>query len=570
MIRLRVNRRVGVAGLATLAVLGTGWGAWSHDTPGPVVADWRTAGPLAIGTSAYPVPQGAYFVAPWGNDVAPGTGEAPWRTVGHAVRAVPAGAVIVLRGGVYHESVEVYGKQLTLQAYPREAVWFDGTEAVYGWVRDGAVWRRDGWNIRFDNTDPTAGGGEAWRMVGPENPVANWPDQVFVDGQQQKQVAGRDLLKPGTFFVDYDGGKLYLGSDPTGHDVRATTLAEALYLNQADGSAVLGIGFRRYATPIRRMGAVKGFANDLRFENDVFADTALAGLSIKGDRIVVRNNAFLRNGQLGLHGHRTQQATVAGNLMEGNNWEHFEMAPVSGGMKITTSAGLQLAGNRSERNFGPGFWLDESVSDAVVARNLALANAGHGIHYEISARGLIVGNVVADNGKNGLYVNESSDVRLWNNTVLRNGGTQINVIDGAREQDDPRMPWNVSGVEVRNNLVQGGPQPLVSVEDLTGRRTAPEMADFDYNVYYLADGGGADSIKWVDRRAGHRSFTDLRTVQERAEIERHGREARGSIPFADPGALAVGEGLPNGAPLPDDVATWLNAPAGRSVRVGAP
>ncbi|GLW99549.1 right-handed parallel beta-helix repeat-containing protein [Microtetraspora sp. NBRC 16547] len=566
----RGKRMVSLAGLGLLAIIGTGWGAWNHEASSSAVADWRTAGPLAIGTAAYPVPQGAYFVAPWGDDAAPGTVAAPWRTVGQAVRMAPAGAVLVLRGGVYHESVEVYGKRLTLQAYPREAVWFDGTEPVDGWVRDGSGWRRDGWNVRFDNTDPTAGGGDAWHMVGPENPVANWPDQVFVDGQQQTQVSRRDQVVPGTFFVDYATGRLYLGSDPTGRDVRATTLAEALYLNNAHGSAVLGIGFRRYATPIKRVGAVKGFANDLRFENDVFADTALAGLSIKGDRIVVRHNAFLRNGQLGLHGHRTQGAVVDGNIMEGNNWEHFEMAPVSGGMKITTSVGLQVMGNRSERNFGPGLWLDESVSDAVIARNLSRANAGHGIHYEISARGLIVGNVAADNGGNGLYVNESSDVRLWNNTVTHNRGTQINVIDGRREQDDPRMPWNVSGVEVRNNVIQGGPGPLVSVEDLTGRRTASEMADFDHNVYYLSGGGSADSINWVDRPAGYRSFADLRSARERAKIEPHGTEVRASTPFSTPDEFAVTGGAPKGSPLPADVAAWLNGRVGGKTQAGIP
>ncbi|GAA4204037.1 right-handed parallel beta-helix repeat-containing protein [Microbispora amethystogenes] len=546
--------------VAVVVSIVTAVGAVAPRQAAAQVEGWRTAGPLPIGTAAYPVPAGAFFVSPQGNDAANGSQSAPWRTVGRAVKAAPAGAVIVLRGGVYHESVEVYGKRLTLQAYPREAVWFDGTEPVSGWVRDGSIWRRDGWTVRFDNTDPTAGGGPAWHMVGSENPVANWPDQVFVDGRQQRQVAGRDQVVAGTFAVDYNRGTLYLGSDPTGRDVRATTLAEALYLNMAHGSAVLGIGFRRYATPIKRVGAVKGFGNDLRFENDVFADTALAGLSIKGDRIVVRHNSFLRNGQLGLHGHRTQGAVVTGNLMEGNNWERFEQAPVSGGMKITTSSGLQLIGNRSQRNRGPGLWLDESVSDAVIARNLAWENTGHGIHFEISARGLLVGNFAADNGRNGLYVNESSDVRMWNNTALRNGESQINIIDGAREQADPNMPWNVSGVEVRNNVLQGGGTgPLISVQDLTGRRTAAQMATLDYNVYIRMGQSRESLIKWIDRSRGGGTYTSLKGIQ--AQIEGHGRE----VP-----AENAQSGLSAGAALPSDVAGWLGTQAGARNVAGAP
>ncbi|NJP25603.1 right-handed parallel beta-helix repeat-containing protein [Microbispora hainanensis] len=557
-----LKRKAGAAGLAMLAFVGTAVVVWNHKTADAAVTDWRTAGPLTIGTTNYTVPPGAYFVAPWGDDAAAGSEATPWRTVGRAVRMAPAGAVIVLRGGVYHESVEVYGKRLTLQAYPHEAVWFDGSEPVYGWVRDGSVWRRDGWTVRFDNTDPTAGGGPAWHMVGPENPVANWPDQVFVDGQQQRQVADRDKVTPGTFAVDYDTGRLYLGSDPTGHEVRASTLAEALYLNLAHGSSVLGIGFRRYATPLKRMGAVKGYGNDMTFENDVFADTAVAGLSILGDRIVVRHNAMLRNGQLGLHAHRTNGAVVTGNLMEGNNWERFEQAPVSGGMKMTKSTGLQLTGNRAQRNHGPGLWLDESVSDAVIARNLAWLNAGHGIDFEISARALIVGNLVADNGKNGLYVNESSDVRLWNNTALRNGESQINIVDGAREQADPKMPWNVSGVEVRNNLLQGGGSgPQISVQDLTGRRTAEQMATLDYNAYIRRSDDHGALVKWADRSRGGGTYMKLNGIQEQAQIERHGRE----VP-----AENAQSGLPAGAPLPSDVAGWLGAQSGARDVPGAP
>ncbi|WP_169951623.1 right-handed parallel beta-helix repeat-containing protein [Microbispora sp. H11081] len=546
--------------VAVVVSLVTAAGAVATLPAAAAVEGWRTAGPLPIGTAAYPVPAGAFFVSPQGDDAANGSGTTPWRTVGRAVKAAPAGATIVLRGGVYHESVEVYGKRLTIQAYPREAVWFDGTESVTGWVRDGSIWRRDGWTVRFDNTDPTAGGGPAWHMVGADNPVANWPDQVFVDGRQQRQVAGRDQVVPGTFAVDYNRGTLYLGSDPAGHDVRATTLTEALYLNTAHGSAVLGIGFRRYATPIKRVAAVKGFADDLRFENDVFADTALAGLSIKGARITVRHNAFVRNGQLGLHGHRTQGAVVTGNLMEGNNWERFEQAPVSGGMKITTSSAIQVIGNRSQRNRGPGLWLDESVSDAVIARNLAWENTGHGIDYEISARALLVGNFAADNGRNGLYVNESSDVRLWNNTALRNGESQINIIDGAREQADQNMPWNVSGVEVRNNVLQGGGAgPQISVQDLTGRRTAAQMATLDYNVYIRMGEKRESLIKWVDRSRGGGTYTSLTGIQ--AQIERNGRE----IP-----AENAQSGLSAGAALPSDVAGWLGAQAGARNVAGAP
>ena len=102
---------------------------------------------------------------------------------------------------------------------------------------------------------------------------------------------------------------------------------------------------------------------------------------------------------------------------------------------------------------------------------MARNNAHHGIHFEISADALIAGNVVTGNGTHGVYVNESSDVRVWNNTVTDNKGRQIYVIDGARQQLTPGVTWNVSGVEVRNNVLSSaGAEPLVAVRDLTRRK----------------------------------------------------------------------------------------------------
>ncbi len=151
----------------------------------------------------YAVPDDAFFVATTGDDGSPGDREQPWRTLGHAVETAPAGATIVLREGVYHEKVEIFRKKLAIQNHPGEVVWFDGSEPVTGWTADGSRWRRDDWNVQFDNTDFTAGGGEDWHMVDPQFPMANWPDQVFLDGRRLAQVRSADEVVAGTFFVDY-------------------------------------------------------------------------------------------------------------------------------------------------------------------------------------------------------------------------------------------------------------------------------------------------------------------------------------------------------------------------------
>ncbi|GAB1824380.1 right-handed parallel beta-helix repeat-containing protein [Herbidospora sp. RD11066] len=554
-----MRRGLAVAGAVALVAAGVLiWAAIMR--PGaevPAQPSWKTAGPAPLGQADYPVPDGAFFVAPAGDDAAPGDRERPWKTVAHAVEAAPQGATIVLREGVYHEKIEIFRKKLAIQNHPGEVVWFDGSEPVDGWVADGPRWRRDDWTVRFDNTDFTAGGGEDWHMVDPEHPMANWPDQVFVDGRQVTQVRAAGEVGPGTFSVDYQTGQLFLGDDPTGRDVRATTLDEALYFEGANGSSLKGVGVRRYATSLARIAAVKAFSDDMTIENSVFAETSVTGLSLKGARITVRNNLFAGNGQVGLGGHKSDDATIIGNISRGNNVERFMMTPVSGGLKITESKRMTVVGNLMEDNRGPGIWLDESIVGAVVARNMVRNNAHHGIHFEISADALIAGNVATGNGSNGIYVNESSQVRIWNNTVADNKGRQIYVIDGARQQLVPGVTWNVSGVQVRNNVLSAaGAEPLVAVRDLTRRKSAADMADLDHNVYHRR--GSGPLADWADWSRAEADVATLDDFRRSAGQENHGSESR-----------EIGD-LPDGVGLPADVARLFGLPDDAQVKAGAP
>jgi parallel beta-helix repeat protein len=524
-------------------------------------------GPVPIGKTRYPVPAKARFVAPNGKDTAAGTRSAPWRTLGHAVSQVSAGAVIVLRKGIYHESLEVTRKHLTIQSYPGEAVWFDGSRQVTGWVRDGSTWRKDGWTTRFDHTDPTVGRDWTFQMTDPKYPMARWPDQVFVNGKELEQVANRAAVKAGTFAVDYATGRLYIGSDPHGARVDASTLAEALYLHGADGSVVRGIGFRRYATPIKRMGAVKGYANDLVFENDVFADTALTGLSILGSRITVRRNAFLRNGQLGLQGNKSDNSTIVGNVMTGNNAAHFKIIPVAGGMKITTSRGLRVLDNDVEDNGSAGIWLDESCSSAVIARNVVRHNTGHGIQFEISKGALIVGNLVVDNARYGIRILESSQVKIWNNTVTSNARRQIDVLDSSRSN-------RVNQIVLRNNLLESRPgiDQLLGVEDLTKKSGANAMVDADGDAFYRPAGGPKALIHWVDPGRKTKDLTGLTDFTARTGREAHGIASEGAAPFSDRLEFRLRPGsdpLRAGLPVTAEVAALLGLHTGDRAGIGS-
>lgn len=85
------------------------------------------------GLLSFPVAAGDFYVSPTGNDANPGSLAAPWRTIQHAAETVAPGSTVHLRGGIYHEKVEIYVSgnaidgPVVFKAYPGEEPVIDGT-----------------------------------------------------------------------------------------------------------------------------------------------------------------------------------------------------------------------------------------------------------------------------------------------------------------------------------------------------------------------------------------------------------------------------------------------------------
>ena len=108
------------------------------------------AGSATPGTTTYQVPDAALFVSSAGHDSNPGSRAAPLRTTARAIALATSGSTIVLRGGTYHEAITIpVGKKLTIQSYPNEEVWFDGSSIIGTWTSDGGAWR-GAWGAEFD------------------------------------------------------------------------------------------------------------------------------------------------------------------------------------------------------------------------------------------------------------------------------------------------------------------------------------------------------------------------------------------------------------------------------------
>lgn len=549
----------------------------------------RSGGSAPIGTTSYPVPSDALFVAGNGSDTGRGTSDSPLRTIKAAIAKASSGQTVVLRGGSYLEAVRIPAtKRITLQSFPREEVWLDGSVAVSGFTPEAGAFVVNGWTAEFD-ASPTYSWGKAdgtepgWSFVNASRPLASHPDQVWVDGVAQRQVGSVGELVAGSFFVDYSSDRLFLGSDPAGRQVRASSIAKAISVQSA-GSTIRGIGVRRFSPSVPHMGAVTLESSNITVENVVIDQTSTTGLAVSGTDVRLADITLTRNGMLGASATYADRLTAVNLKVADNNTEGFNSAPVAGGFKIGRTRTVLVHDSTFAGNSGTGLWFDESVHDATATGNRITGNSSHGISVEISARALIAGNVIAGNRGNGLKINDTSDVEVWNNSFIGNG-RPINIVQDARRASDrstpghdPRqsfpdasMTWINGPVAVRNNVISGTTgNCLLCVEDYSGTFSAEAMGVTSAgNVFHRATPSSPTWLVVWSRGTGNPAvFTALEgfrnaTGQGKADTELIG----GAV--VDPATLQVTAGARAAAaaqPLTDRVAGLLRlAPGSRTI-----
>lgn len=470
---------------------GDGSGRWVSAI-GADLSGWAFGPPAAARRpTARPAPPAdALHVARDGDDAARGSSSAPLRTIGEALDRADDGDTVVVHRGSYHESLEVEGATgVTLMAAPRAEVWIDGSRPVGGWASAGAVWVSTGWTPEFD-ASPTYTWGEPdntspnWQFVNPAHPMAAHPDQVWVDGVAQQQVGSLAQVGPGTFFVDEPGDRLYIGSDPTGREVRASALAKGLSVRAA-GTRVVGIGVRRFANSVPHMGAVTVEAPRVRLVDVAIVENATAGLHVMDRRVRLVGVRVSDNGMMGMTATEADGLRIDRMRATGNNRERFNTSPAAGGAKIGRGTDVVVRDSVFADNLGTGLWFDESVLGLQVLTSRMQGNAVHGISLELSGEALVAGNVVAGNGESGLKVNDTNAVSIWNNTFTGND-REVDIVQDDRDLDPQgshldhslALTFRNGPVALRNNVfaqTSRGSDCLLCVEDYSGRMTAEDM-----------------------------------------------------------------------------------------------
>lgn len=569
------------------------WGNAADALPAvSAVWDERPApGAAPVGSTSYPIADGALFVSGAGSDRGSGTRHSPLKTIKAAVARARSGQTIVLRQGSYAEEVKIPAtKTITLQPFPGEAVWLDGSVPVSGFEPDGGAFVVDGWTAEFDASPTYSWGAEdgttpGWAFVNPDHPMAAHPDQVWIDGVAQRQVGSLDDLEADSFLVDYADDRLFLGTDPSGKSVRASALAKAISIQSA-GSAVKGIGVRRFSPSVPHMAAVTVENSGIVIENVVVKETSTTGLAVSGVDVSLRGITLTENGMLGASATYADGLTAVDLEVTHNNTEGFNRSPAAGGFKIGRTRTVQVRDSTFRQNDGTGLWFDESVSDATAAGNDIIGNAGHGISVEISARAVIADNVIAANDGHGLKVNNSSDVEIWNNSLVDNG-RPINIVqderrsadrdtpghDPRRQWPDPSMTWINGPVTIRNNVITGTTANcLLCVEDYAHELSAEAMGvTSSGNVFHRSSGSSpAWLVIWSRAADDPAVFTTLGRFRSATGQSTHDMELTGDA-IADPMSFRISETVRSAVvaqPLTDRISSLMGLAPG-TLLVGA-
>lgn len=558
----------------------------------------------------YAVPPGSTIVAQDGNNSAScGTVNSPCLTVQYAIDKASWRGTIVIREGEYHESVKL-DKPLTIQPYLDEKVWFKGSEEVTDWAQEDNLWRKDNWTYIWTNNHGVPIGEALDPIFLNDNTMAGWPDMVFKDGLNLKQVASKAEVVPGTFFVDYDTEQLYVADNPSNSLIEAATLPMALeaYSN-ANGLIIRGLGFKQYASPIRSGAGsmVHLHPNNILVENNTFAQSASSALSFNHSTgSTLRGNVFVYNGSLGLTTFRTNGLVLEHNYFAYNNFERFASDWEAGGAKMIESRNTLVRENIFEKNYAGGYWCDISCKNLTFVRNLSRFNEDFGMFYELSSEAVIASNLIHHNATAGIMVNGSNRADIYNNTLVANR-RNLSILDDHRVTSNPELivegiDWITYDVNIHNNILSNNDgtdanydrgSNLVLLRKYTNDDTAPAsdmIGTYDRNAYFRTNinqptrlvaywtGVNGTPAYWQM----FRSLSDLQASSlgyEQTGILLEGQptnpwfvdETTGQYELADD-ATIKGEGLPISPLIADAINNGLTqsiTTAGETIDIGA-
>ena len=407
-----------------------------------------SGGPYGPIDQRYEIPQAAhvYYVAPDGRADAPGTALDRPTTLEAAIDRVVGGDAVILRGGVYRTGGLILNQGITMQPYAGERPVLKGTLPATQWeALPDNVWR-----TRWKQFFPAAPLGW-WNRSreGVRTPLHRFNnDMVFVDGELLSSAGWEGELDAHKFFIDYQGGWVYIGANPANRLVEITAFDGALLrtagpahgkASDRKGPTIRGITFTQYAYRALEVEGKRHFTSadeptdepvglsDPSTYGKEVTGTTLENVTIsycsrvagyfRGDGLVIRHCLVSDTSTEGIYVIGSSDVLLERNIIRRNNNEHITgyfpaaVKIFNQSHRVTFRDNLVLENPESA-----GVWYDVGNHDAVVVNN-RIEGATNCFMFEISRGATVAGNVFARCGR-GVYILNSADARVYHNTFV--------------------------------------------------------------------------------------------------------------------------------------------------------
>jgi hypothetical protein len=462
-----------------------------------------------------------------------------------AIAAARTGDVIVLRGGTYRIGGLRINQGITIQPFSDEQPVLKGS-----WIAD--KWQDLGnglWTTTWPRLFPSRPA-DWWRRnrEGKITPLYRFnDDMVFIDGRFLQAVGWEGEVDENSYYIDYDTGTVYIGSNPANHLVEITAYDCALLRTTREvhgkksdgrGYTIRGITFSQYAYRALEIEGTEpeGLSPEAHHGKEVVGTTLenctisfcsrVAGY-LRGDHMTIRNCRISDTSTEGLYIISSNDVLLEKNIFTRNNIENITgYYPAAVKIfnqchRVTCRDNLVIDLPNSN-----GIWYDVGNVDGVFVNNW-LENVGrtdkkistdqlwpsdNAFFFEISKGAICAGNIFV-NCDHGLLVLNSSDVHIYNNTFVN---SMACIGRNARSAQGDHFGWHPStgpdvdqreGHVMVNNLfasTAGFARPLLFVwqpAQLCEQLDRPMLKMFDHNVCASGDAKGtAPLLLWSPAR----------------------------------------------------------------------
>ena len=414
---------------------------------------YPSGGPYGPVAQTYALPQvdgQTYYVAVDGNPKADGkTLERP-TTIEAAIERVKTGDAIVMRGGVYRTGNLLLNQGITIQPYLDEEVILKGTFVAKEWtnLKNGL------WTTHWTHLFPSKP--DSWwqrNVEGIKTPLHKFNnDMVFVDGEFLQSKGWEGDVDAHSFYIDYETGAVYIGTDPTDKLVEITAFNVALHRkidkvhgkkSDKKGFALKGLTFTQYAYRAIEMDAHEpvGLSPESDHGKDIIGASIenctisfcsrVAGY-FRGDGFTMRHCKISDTSTEGVYLLSSADALLEKNIFTRNNIEgitgYYPSAVKIFNQTYRTVCNDNLVIDLPNSN---GIWYDVGNVDGVFINNW-VQNVGsnrfsyskdrpwpsdNGFFFEISKGAVCAGNVFV-NCDHGTWALNSNNVHFYNNSYV--------------------------------------------------------------------------------------------------------------------------------------------------------